>query len=414
MLLPNFKVILVFFMISFSICSLIDFTEDELKNFKKSIYDSFVYHEGKREKIIPISNDNYNLIRFEEDKNWVCLMSWSNSDCSSLISISKPNKDQWAVLCSEVLQFLSDTHLEMPEKRLIQKLGLKPEDLREKKCFMMFYAHPQSIFRPSIDPEIDDEIAEIPINLTESTKHSKWFQSISDKLRKSYPFTGLGYTCDWSQGYCSYGFSEYIIKKDSEIKIKELLLNKEFINKYMKKKVFSVMPEIHSRFSVDKFNDQSTIPEVMYNTLFEAIRLSPSNWNHQNWKFLLLKKESKSFTQIMDTLVFHNRFVLETAPSIMAFVSKKVTPSERFNQYDIGIATGIFLLQAQNIGLSTHIIGGFEQSKVNEILSVPEDYEVMTLVGLGYSDSKMPQRSRKSLEDIIMSESFNSSYKLDL
>ena len=88
MLLPNFKVILVFFMISFSICSLIDFTEDELKNFKKSIYDSFVYHEGKREKIIPISNDNYNLIRFEEDKNWVCLMSWSNSDCSSLISIS--------------------------------------------------------------------------------------------------------------------------------------------------------------------------------------------------------------------------------------------------------------------------------------------------------------------------------------
>ena len=116
----------------------------------------------------------------------------------------------------------------------------------------------------------------------------------------------------------------------------------------------------------------------------------------------------------MDTLVFHNRFVLETAPSIMAFVSKKVTPSERFNQYDIGIATGIFLLQAQNIGLSTHIIGGFEQSKVNEILLVPEDYEVMTLVGLGYSDSKMPQRSRKSLEDIIMSESFNSSYKLDL
>lgn len=215
--------------------------------------------------------------------------------------------------------------------------------------------------------------------------HESWFHEQAHTLRAvlSYPFKGIGYTCDWSQGYCAYGFSEYIVRKNSEIKMKELLSNKEFFNQYMKG--FSVIPEIENRFSVEKFTDTGLdISEPMYRLLFEAMRLSPSASNNQNWKFVVIKRGSSTFSDLMGPQVPHNRFILESSKVIIAFVSKKVSITERFNQYDIGIATGFLLIQAEHIGLKSHIIAGFEQKKVEEILKISDDYEVLTLVGLGY------------------------------
>lgn len=108
------KVILgCFVLITMSICK-IEFNENELRNYQKSIHDSFTYHDGKREKIIPISETNKNFLRYEEGNEWICMIHWSSDNCGTLSTYTRTDRDIWTVLCSQVFQFLSENHLENP------------------------------------------------------------------------------------------------------------------------------------------------------------------------------------------------------------------------------------------------------------------------------------------------------------
>ena len=64
-------------------------------------------------------------------------------------------------------------------------------------------------------------------------------------------------------------------------------------------------------------------------------------------------------------------------------------------------------LQAVEEGLGTCWIGAFDEEKVKEILNIPDNVRVVSLLPLGYpSDIPLP-KSRKNLDEIVMWEKWN-------
>jgi len=69
--------------------------------------------------------------------------------------------------------------------------------------------------------------------------------------------------------------------------------------------------------------------------------------------------------------------------------------------FDLGLATQTLCLSAQSQGLGTVIIGLFNHDKVKEILFVPEGYEIVALIPIGYPAQKPSAPRRKEIGDFF-------------
>lgn len=54
-----------------------------------------------------------------------------------------------------------------------------------------------------------------------------------------------------------------------------------------------------------------------------------------------------------------------------------------YYQFDTGIAMGLLMLMATEMGLVAHPVAGFSPKKTREILGIPEDVAVITVMAIG-------------------------------
>ena len=57
--------------------------------------------------------------------------------------------------------------------------------------------------------------------------------------------------------------------------------------------------------------------------------------------------------------------------------------------FDLGIATQNMALAAHALGLSSVVLGLFDQDKARAVIGLPDDYEIATLMPLGYPAASM-------------------------
>jgi len=71
-----------------------------------------------------------------------------------------------------------------------------------------------------------------------------------------------------------------------------------------------------------------------------------------------------------------------------------------YYHFDTGMATAFLILRATELGLVAHPIAGFSPKKTREILGIPDDIEVITLVNVGkHIDVLNPVLSEKQKQD---------------
>ena len=80
--------------------------------------------------------------------------------------------------------------------------------------------------------------------------------------------------------------------------------------------------------------------------------------------------------------------------------SRPVGPFEGF-LIDLPIAIENMVLTAWDIGIGSCWIGAFQEEKVKELLSIPKNLRVVSLLTLGYPDEKPKPKDRKPLTEII-------------
>lgn len=144
---------------------------------------------------------------------------------------------------------------------------------------------------------------------------------------------------------------------------------------------------ITRRWSPVAFSDKKPGREKI-EQLFEAARWAPSSFNAQPWKFFYAQLGDALYDVLFDLLYEGNQVWAKTAPVLILSMAEQVpegrTAVNRFAAHDTGMATANMLLQATDMGLYAHMMGGYDAEKARQVLGIPENYTPMAMIAVGY------------------------------
>ena len=152
-------------------------------------------------------------------------------------------------------------------------------------------------------------------------------------------------------------------------------------------------------------------------SLWEAARWSPSCANQQPWYFIVAAQEEQAeYARLLSCLRENNQLWASQAPVLMVSVAKLSFDMNgqpnRYAFHDVGLAVANLIVQATALGLYVHQMAGFYPDKVRELYDVPDDFEPVAGIVLGYpgDPSTLPEdlqqrelapRTRKPLESFV-------------
>jgi nitroreductase len=187
---------------------------------------------------------------------------------------------------------------------------------------------------------------------------------------------------------------------------------------------YSVHDLIASRWSPYSFADKSVSDEDL-RSLFEAARWAPSSFNEQPGSYIVAKKEDvDEFHRLLSCLVEFNQLWAKSASALALGVTKlNFTHNDKPNsaaRHDLGLSAGNLVLEATARGLSVHQMAGILPDKARELYSIPEGYEPLTGVAIGYAGdpANLPEelrirdgarRPRKSLKEFVFAGKWGAS-----
>lgn len=149
-----------------------------------------------------------------------------------------------------------------------------------------------------------------------------------------------------------------------------------------------VLDVIKKRRSRRAYADKMVEPEKI-RSLFEAARWAPSSLNEQPWFYIYATKDQEVlWSKLFEALKEGNKVWAQHAPLLILSLARKnfirfdsPNPSAR---YDLGGANAFLSLQAAHLGLNVHQMAGFEPDIIIRNLGVPEEYEPVIVMAVGY------------------------------
>jgi len=205
----------------------------------------------------------------------------------------------------------------------------------------------------------------------------------------------------------------------------------------------SVLDAIARRHSVKEYRPDS-IPREILLSLLDAAHQAPSSNNLQPWEFVVVDQPEWR-SRLSEAVSATNRKVVETAGATFVclgsmrqqdaladnlekrWITPETPPDVRERQTkaiarqrtdqafrreqvlkSIFIGVSNLSLAAVQYGLGTQWMGGFDESKVREVLSIPDDYLVAVLVSVGWPAQPIEPkpRMRRPLEEIYSFNTF--------
>ena len=214
--------IFLYFFGMFGIISSICFSQDktDLDNFEKARMDAKEILASEIKPVIAINSNN-------SDIDWlntkVIVVSFREK-CSGLKKESQEDlgKDDWVTVSPELKRKYELNKSEFFANKLLrlkQLIGLAPND--KHKCFVKFAVDPKDLWRPSFNNSVETaSISLIPSKI--DADYKEYLGYFSGWLNNGYPFTALGYTCDWKDGDCKKGLNEFVFKPKSKGEVVEV------------------------------------------------------------------------------------------------------------------------------------------------------------------------------------------------
>jgi len=131
--------------------------------------------------------------------------------------------------------------------------------------------------------------------------------------------------------------------------------------------------------------DHADITEDLIKDLAEYAQLAPSCFNNQPWRFVFVY-DPDSLEEMHAALSSGNVWAQKSSMIIAVFSKQEddcIIRDRVYHQFDAGLAVGFLILRATELGLVAHPIAGFSPKKTREVLGIPEEYRVITLVIVG-------------------------------
>jgi nitroreductase len=177
-----------------------------------------------------------------------------------------------------------------------------------------------------------------------------------------------------------------------------------------------ILDLLSRRWSPRAFSNRP-VPETVLSRMFEAARWAASSYNEQPWTYILgVKAEDPAeFDRIGSTLYPPNAWA-NSAPVLAISVAKLKFSHDgspnRVAIHDVGAASAYFTLEGLREDVYVHQMGGFDAKKAKELFSIPDDYEAVAALAIGYlgdpeslpealKDREKAPRTRKKIQEFV-------------
>ena len=201
------------------------------------------------------------------------------------------------------------------------------------------------------------------------------------------------------------------------------------------------MQAIKERRSINFFETSKEIPENMLRELFETANLSPSSFNLQPWKVIVVKDPDKK--KILRQCAF-NQPKVEEASAVLIMVADPNAMEENIDRVldswqklgymnpDMretykGMANNLYgsadslkrkifavkntslfamnlMIAAKGLGLDTHPMDGFDEDCIKKEFNIPDDTIIPMLIAVGYLKTGitlLPRAWRRDINEFV-------------
>ena len=185
---------------------------------------------------------------------------------------------------------------------------------------------------------------------------------------------------------------------------------------------------IANRWSGRAYDANKAVSNEQVISLCEAARWAPSCFGDEPWRFIVWNKntDKASWQKAFDCLVPGNQEWVKDAPLLLLVCADTVfghnQKPNRWAQYDTGAAAENLCLQAEDLGLMAHQMGGFNADAARNAFEIPEQFTLMAMVAVGYAADiktvigealarETAERKRKPLAELFFDSAWNKSIK---
>ncbi len=125
--------------------------------------------------------------------------------------------------------------------------------------------------------------------------------------------------------------------------------------------------------------------------LLKAAMAAPSACNLQPWSFIVVDEEPL-LSQLIATAM--NGDYPSPLAIVVCGIADHIPWEGEGWRGDCGMAAQNILLEATELGLASVCIGGFDEVKLKEILTIPDNVYPMIVIEIGYPDRKIEPKTR--------------------
>jgi nitroreductase len=173
---------------------------------------------------------------------------------------------------------------------------------------------------------------------------------------------------------------------------------------------------IRTRRSIRDYEAKEVSQELL-NQVLEAVRWSPSWANTQCWEIVVVKDRARKreLQGVMPKFNPARKAVVQVPVLLMLCAKLNVSGAHggefmtKFGDwfmFDLGIAAQSVCLAAHDQGLGTVIAGGFDHEKAKKLLGVPEGYEAVAMILMGFPARGSKALKRRTVDEFTHYERF--------
>lgn len=182
-----------------------------------------------------------------------------------------------------------------------------------------------------------------------------------------------------------------------------------------------IIDAIQKRKSNFAYSEKPIEHETL-NELFEAATLAASSMNLQPWRYIYANKNEPEFQLIVNALAEGNqRWAKDAATLVISIAQTEYSYKDKvvnnpYAWHDTGMANAHLMLQAANLDLVSHPMGGFDHQKIRDSFNLSKEVEPLIVIAIGYKGDgrNLPDelltrqnspRRRKSIEEVVFRRS---------
>jgi nitroreductase len=170
------------------------------------------------------------------------------------------------------------------------------------------------------------------------------------------------------------------------------------------------------RWSPRAYDVSHTVSQHELLSILEAGRWAPSANNAQPWRFSIAARGTEVFERITSALTGFNQAWAPTASALLviSMVNQKADGTPNTSALlDIGLTAQNMAIQAEDLGLSAHMMAGFVHDAMRDVLELADNLDPVLVMAIGKRadasvlegpayEREIAPRTRFELDEIVL------------